>query len=1069
MRKTNHIQSAMRYHVLVFTVVAALVAFGIFSLPKMNKDEFPAFTLRLGVIAAVYPGATAEEVQQQVTKPIEQYLFSFNEVDKRRTYSRSRDGICYIYTMIRREVDEPNEVWNKIRGGMSLYKQTSLPSGLVAVAIIDDFANTSSVLLSVSSNERSPRELEQIIDPLMNKLRTIPEMGSLKIIGKQNEEIAVTLDVQRITRYSIDQTTLFAELAAQGFRTATGEISNDMGNALVHIDVPYKNEYDIGEQIVFPDPATGQNIRLRDIATIERRYKNGDKYVKVYSDSITSEGLIISAEMSPDNNIVAFGGKVNKILKEFEDTLPPDVVITRVTDQPAVVNRSVISFLSDLLESIFIVILVMLLLFPLRTALVSSTGLPVCIAATFGIMYLFGIDLNTVTLAALIVVLGMVVDDSVIVIDGYSDLLEKGHSRWYAASQSTTQLFVPMTIATCSISGMFFPMLETMHGEMGDFVRLFPWAIFIALTCSIFYAIYVIPYMATRMIKRQKRERMLLLEKLQSAFFAKLQGGYTRLLNFCFRHPWGTIGFSVFMVGLGVMFFLLGNIQFMPKAERELFAVEIHLAEGSSLHETELVADSLARVLKADERVKDVASFVGMSSPRFHATYAPQMSANNYAQFIVTTVSSKATTELIEHYQPLYENAFPNAYCRFKQLDYQIVTNPVEIYIQGDDYSQLEIVADSLKSFMSTVPEMTWIHSDYEETMQTIHIRLKEDEASRLGITQASLSLYLNGALKGRNMTSIWEEGYKTPVTLYTLGTDNMTYEDICDMLVPSPLPDTWVPLRQIADIIPDYRHAQLTTRNGIPTITVSADMRGNAPQPVAMKEINKYVQSLDIPDGVNVSYGGLTENNARLMPDIVLSVCMALLVMLVLLVFHFKKISISMLSLTVSLLCIFGAFFGLWIFRLSISITAVLGLISLIGIIVRNAIIMYDYAEELVNVEHMTARDAAYHAGLRRMRPIFLTSATTALGVVPMITAATSLWMPMGVVICFGTIFTMPLVVVNLPVVYWKTYERNTRRINRSKKVENAMATLVEHGEQQIEKVNSRRDRRMEERRNKK
>ena len=1066
MSKSNHILEAMRNHSLVFAIVGALVAFGIFALPKMNKDEFPQFTMRIGVVAAVYPGATAEEVREQVTKPIEQYLFTFNEVNKNRTYSRSRDGICYIYTILNPTVTNGPEVWQKIRGGMSLYKQTSLPSGLMAVAVIDDFGNTSSMLLSVASNERSPRELERFTDQLLNRLRVIPEMGAIRVIGKQKEEIAVTLDVQRITKYSINQNMILAELAAQGFRTATGEIANDMGAALVHIDVPYSSEYDIGEQIVFPDPATGQNIRLRDIAVIERRYRNAGKYVEIYDGGDTpTEGLVVSLEMTPGHNIVAFGNKVDKVLDEYRATLPPDVEICKITDQPTVVNKSVLSFLKDLLESVLIVVLVMLMLFPMRTALVSSTGLPVCIAATLGIMYVFGIDLNTVTLAALIVVLGMVVDDSVIVIDGYTELLEKGQSRWYAASESTRQLFVPMAIATCSISGMFFPMLKTMHGEMGDFVKLFPWAVFIALTCSIFYAVYVIPFMATLLIKRQKRERLLLLERVQAWFFNKLQNGYTRLLDVCFRHPWVTIGISLVMVGAGVGFFLLNNIQFMPKAERELFAVEIHLTEGSSIGETALVADSLAKVLTADKRVKEITSFLGMSSPRFHATYAPQMPGSNYAQFIVSIVSDKATTDLIKEYQPLYENAFPNAYCRFKQLDYQIVNNPVEVFVQGDDMALLEPIADSLKHFMSGIPELTWVHTDCEETLQTVRIRLKDDEASRLGITQATLSLYLNGALKGRPLTGIWENGYKTPVMLYTLGTEDMSYEDICDMLIPSPLPDTWIPLRQVADVLPDFRPSQLTTRNGIPTITVSADMRGNSPQPVAVKQIEKYVATLDIPEGVNVLYGGLTDNNKRLMPDIVMTVLMALLVLLALLVYHFKKISISMLSLSSSLLCVFGAFFGLWLFALPVSITAVLGIISLIGIIVRNAIIMFDYAEELVHKEHHTAREAAYLAGVRRMRPIFLTSATTALGVVPMIIAATSLWMPMGVVICFGTIFTMPLVITMLPITYWKVFERDTRRNSRLNALENAVKEHVETREQQIELFNKEIDKRIEER----
>ena len=1025
----------MRNSRIIYAVVAALVVFGIFALDKMNKDEFPQVTIRQGLIVAVYPGATAQEVEEQVAKPIEQYLFSFKEINKRKTYSLSKDGMCYVLAALSPKVMNSNEAWGKIRGGISMLKQMQLPTGLLAVVVIDDFGNTSSILLALESNERTPRELEDYANMVSDRLREIKEMGSIRLIGQQHEEIAVTLDVERISKYSIDQNLIMARLATQGFRTLTGEVENEMGAALIHVDVPYQTEYELGEQIILSDPVSGQTIRLKDIATIEHRYKKPTQFVQRFGDNGVGDCLLLNIEMQPGNNIVAFGKKVDEVLDHMEATLPPDVRMHKITDQPRVVDESVRSFLKDLVISVLIVIAVMLILFPMRTALVSSTGLPVCIAITLGIMYLAGIELNTVTLAALIVVLGMVVDDSVIVIDGYSELLSKGHSRWYSAAVSTRDLFVPMVLATTSISGMFFPMLGLMTGNLADFIKLFPWAIFIALTCSILYAIWIIPYMASSFIRRKPAgSKPTVIERAQDKFFTALQNGYQKLLDLCFRHPWWTICISLGSVVLGGLLFTRIDIQLMPKANRDSFAVEIHLTEGSSLSQTQAVVDSLGNVLNADPRVKSVTAFVGMSSPRFHATYAPQIGGENYAQFIVNTVSSEATAALVEQYQPLYENAFPNAFCRFKRLDYQSVPNPIEINVQGSDFGQLEVVADSLKAFMSQFPELAWIHSDYDETEQTIRLRLKDDEASRLGVSQASLSIYLNGVLRGRQMTALWTDGYKVPVTLYSTGSDTLTYSDIANITVPTIFPGVWVPLRQVADVEPDFHHAQIKRRNSIRTITVGCDTRGRTAAISATKPIMRYVRDLEkrLPDGVRITYGGALEDSLETMPGLIMSVLAALLVLLVLLVYHFKKLNISFLALSSSLLCIFGSAFGLWIFGLDLSVTAILGIISLIGIIVRNAIIMYEYSEHLVHTEHITAREAAYLAGQRRMRPIFLTTATTALGVVPMILAATDLWMPMGVVICFGAILTMPMVVTLLPVAYWKLFEKSTRRYEK-------------------------------------
>ena len=278
----------MRNYRIIYAVVAVLVVFGIYALGQMNKDEFPQVTIRQGLIVAVYPGATAQEVEEQVAKPIEQYLFSFKEIDKRKTYSLNKDGMCFIFAALSPKVMNSNEAWSKIRGGIGLLKQMQLPSGLLAVAVIDDFGNTSSILLALESNERTPRELEDYANMVADRLREIGEMGSIKLLGQQHEEIAVTLDVERVSKYAIDQNLILARLATQGFRTMTGEIANEMGAALIHVDVPYKTEYDLGEQIIFSDPVRDLAIRLKDIATIERRYQDESKYNTKMSRNISS-------------------------------------------------------------------------------------------------------------------------------------------------------------------------------------------------------------------------------------------------------------------------------------------------------------------------------------------------------------------------------------------------------------------------------------------------------------------------------------------------------------------------------------------------------------------------------------------------------------------------------------------------------------------------------------------------------------------------------------------------------------------------------------------------------------
>ena len=1010
----------MKHHGLVMALFLGLMAFGIWSLPQMNKDEFPQFTIRQGLVVALYPGASADEVEQQVTMPLEDYINSFEAVDKELTFSISEDGIAYVYVMLRMTVRDNEAAWNKIRAGLPVLQKTQMPAGVLQTVVIDDFGNTSSLLIAVESDQRSPRELEQYAKQVCSRLRTIPEMGKLRIMGQQTEEIAITIDAEQLSRYGINPSVLQAQLALQGLRTVSGQSDE---NGALQVVIPYQSEYEMQQQIIWSDPLTGATVRLKDIATIERRYQKPKQYVEFDGKPC----LILNMEMVPGHNIVAFGKEVDRQLEQASALLPPDIRFHRITDQPKVVNDSVLSFLRDILISILVVIAVMLLLFPLRTALVAATGLPVCTAICVGLMYLTGIELNTVTLAALIFVLGMIVDDSVIVIDGYTNQLEKRHSRWYCAVTSTSMLFVPMSLATMAISGMFFPMTRIITGPLGEFVQLFPWAVLFALVASIFYATWVTPYMAFRYIRQRRADEMNLVERIQSKFFVWLQRTYKRALQYCFDHTWivwSLLG-GVTLIGLVLLFHL--NLQLLPKAEREFFAVEIHLRDGASLDETALVADSLASVLRADRRVTCVTAFVGQASPRFHATYTPQTPATNYAQLIVNTTSGYATSQILKAYNGKYENYFPNAYARFKQLDYQAVKNPLEVRVKGENRDEMALIADSILRFMVAQPELQWVHCDYDNVTASTRIVLKDEEATRLGITQTMLSLYLREATQGATLTTIYEGSYGVPVVLYTAGVDKLNADELGAIQIPTAVPGVWVPLRQVADIEPDWHHTRLERRNAVRTLTVGADLRGTTSQVDAERKVKHWIDTnlTDLPEGITIDYGGLTEINNLMIPQILWSVVAALAVMLVLLLYHFGKIGLALLTLSSAILCLFGSMAGLWIFGLDISITAVLGIVSLIGIIVRNAIMMYEYAEDARRYKLLSYREAAFQSGLRRMRPVFLTSATTALGVLPMIIAATSLWMPMGVVICFGTLFTLPLTVTILPVVYWKIHGR--------------------------------------------
>lgn len=998
-----------------------LIGLGIVGLVTMNKDEFPTFEIKQGLIAAVYPGADVHQVEEELGKPLEQMLFSMSEVSRSQTKVVNKDGMCYIYTDLTVPSSQKTETWSKIKLKIDAFKQT-LPPGVLAIVVLDDFSNLTSVLISIEAPDKGYAEMNELARNLSDRLREIPELANASIIGEQSEEFAVIADMDRLSQYGISPSALMLDYQSANLQALGGTFSTDYVSSPVHIAKNVTSEKELAERIIRTSKE-GQSLRLGDVAKIERRYKEPSSLISFNGRS----AVILSIEMSPENNIVAFGKDVDRVIGEFLREAPESVSITRITDQPKVVGDSVWSFIRDLIISMLVVILVMMLLFPIKSALIASSGVPVCTAIALALMFLTGIYLNTVSLAALIVVLGMIVDDSIITMDGYMDKLGRGMSRLDAAQASAQELFKPMFMATFAISAMFFPILKLIHGYLGDFVSTFPWVITFALMSSLAYAILVVPSLETRFITSPTSESKGIINKFQNILFRGMQTAYDFVQDKCFKHAGLTILSGVAAIALGLLMFSRMNLQLMPMANRPLFAIEVYLDPDSSIEQTQAVTDSLSRILRRDGRIVSVTEFIGTGTPRFHATYSPILPGPNVAQLIVNTKSNKDTRECLKEYESFYEHYFPNALIRFKQMDYQGVSIPVEVRVFGDDYEQIRAVSDSIKSYMSTLEMIKWVHSDGDNLIPTINLELKGDEATRLGVNRALMNLSLTSALNGVPISSIREGDVTIPVNLYSQDFQkDATYDNIGNTLVATAIPGQMVPLRQVADVSPDWEPEVLTRINGKQAIVVGADMKYGYSQPTATKAIKEYLSRTTMPEGVSVEFGGLNSINSSIGPEIIISFFAAVFVLFMFLLFHFKKISLAVLTIVLSSLCLFGAFFGLWIFGLDFSMTAVLGLISLVGIIVRNGIIMFEYAEELRFEKGYSVKDAAQEAGKRRMRPIFLTSCTTALGVLPMIISGDLLWMPMGVVICFGTMLSVFLITLIMPVSYWQIFRKS-------------------------------------------
>ena len=1028
----NWLKWPIDHYSISLLIVAILFVLGIYGMYVMPKDEFPHATIRQGVVVAVYPGATSEEVEQQVTRPLERFLFTYEEVNRNKTTTTSQNGMCLVMVKLNDNVNNKDEVWSKIKHGLNTFK-SSLPAGVLAVVANDDFGNTSALLIAIESGQRSYRELKDYSDRLSDRLRRIPSVANVKLFGEQKEQISLYVDRQRLQAYGIGQQMLFSRLQAQGITTMSGDIHDDDQQVPIHVEVTERSEDEIANQIIFSDPVTGKVARVRDVARVIREYDTP-------SSRIEQDGhpcVLLSMEMVAGNNVVQYGEEIERVLSSFAaDELPDDVTITRIADKPKVVAMSVSSFLRDLLVSMLIIILVMMVLFPIRSAIVASATIPLSTFVSVAIMYMMGIELNIVTLAALIVVLGMIVDNSIVVIDGYLEYLGKGYQPKDAALESARQYFMPMMLATLCICAIFYPFLITMKGMFLDALQDFPITITINLMVSLFLAVTVIPFLEIKIIKPGK------VKTDGNAITKWVQRTYDRVLDATFRHPWMTITGGIALIVLSTVIVPTLKIRLFPYADRDQFAVEIYLPDGKGLAETTVVADSVRHVLAKDEHVTGITSFIGCSSPRFMDAYAPQMAADNYAQFIVNTQSDQATLDMLGKYQPMLSEAFPDAYVKFKRLDYLEVTE-LEYRFYGEDMDSLHVVAESLMERMRQMPEIEWVHTDYLHPYPIVNVELDPVKASQLGITRTTAALALSATASDLRVGQIWEGNYELPIVVKD--DKDMTYSSIEDLGIATPMSmlssgvnstNSTVPLRQIAQVKPVWSESRIIHRGGERCITVTGQFaQGVYTAPVENRIADIMQHEIRLPQGVRCEVGGELEYGDEALPQIFGGITIAMIIVFFFLLFNFKKYGITLVCMAALGLMIPGALIGLGLMNRALGLTSIFGLITLMGMIMRNEILIFEHAIDLIKqyvAEHgdwtvdrqgynEAVRQAAYDAGKRRMVPIFLTTATTAVGVVPMIIAQSSFWMPVGVTIFAGGIGSLILVVTMLPVIYWK------------------------------------------------
>ncbi|WP_316839066.1 efflux RND transporter permease subunit [Pedobacter gandavensis] len=1011
-RKINFIEAAMKNKQVTFLTLGLLLLIGLNALLNMPRSENPKIDMPVAMVYAFYPGADELQMEKQVTKKIEQYLFSFEEIDKKKTTSQTRDGQVFITVQMHTKVKDRKKFWNTLQHGLNANMRQVLPQGVIGPVVNSNFGDVTAQIITVSSDQRSYAEIENYLDQIEDGLKVIPEISKINRSGAQRQQIYVTVDDKKMQQYGFDVSRIIQTLQAQNVTAYSGEMTPAEQTIPVFTNSQYKTEADIANQIIHTNPK-GDVLRLKDVASINRRYEEPSSFIR-YG---TGKTMILSIEMQPGNNIVHFGEKVQERLKTIQQTFPTDIKINTLVNQPQVVDESIVHFMKEFGLSILAVIIVVMILLPFRVAAVASIAAPISILVTFGIINLIGIELHQVTLAALIIVLGMVVDNAIVVVDNYIEKIDEGITPWTAAWQAAKQLSIPIFTATLAIIFAFAPLAFFLSGISGDFIAALPVTVAVALIVSMLVALLVTPYTCYVFIKKGLKHKISD-RPLKKSFLDHLQTSFNKGIEWAFRWPKTTLTAAIVAVAFAILLGGQVSQEFFPLSESKQFNAEIWMPNGTSLAETEKVVKRVEEELKKDERVVTIASFIGTSSPRFNITYAPEPPRRNYAQVFITTESAAATNELVKKYLPIMENFIPDGKVRLRQLSMQ-EGSPIGIRIIGEDIADQKRVAEQVKTVLEQTNGTNWVRSDYEDDYFGVSLKIKEDIALRNGVPNQAITQTLGAGLKGFAVSQIWEGDKPVDIFLRLDAANRANLNDLGNLHI-SNIYGAKIPLKEVAELTPSWHTGVIAHRNGLRMLTVLSEAQMGIRASDILKTAKPLIEKIQLPEGIRIEYGGDEESSQENAPGMATALGTSLVLIAMTLLFQFKSFKKTLIILATFPLSLLGAMMGLILTGNPMGFTAFMGIISLIGIVVRNGIILVDYADELVNDHGYTVQAAALATAKRRMRPIFLTSAAAAVGVVPMIIGKSPLWAPLGSVLASGLIVSMILTLFVIPVLYY-------------------------------------------------
>lgn len=995
------IYAAIKHRKITLFTVMLLMVFGLYNYYMLPRQEYPDINPPVALITTVYPGASPVDVEKLVTSKVEDELTEISGYDYSNSISKNSLSIVVLRLDKNADIDK---AWDELRQKMDDL-QDELPQGCGTININTDVVDTAGMLISISGEKYSYEELAAYAEELRDALSDVDGVARFNIVGKQEKEVKVTVDPYKLNYYGLSMGDLENLLISQNIEIPSGQIND--GSIKINVSTPgtYQSVSEIENSIIAVSKENASTARLKDIASVTMDLEESNYKIKHNGRN----AVLLAGYFKENKNVVLVGKDVQKIIDAFEKRLPQDIEFDRVLFEPADIESSINSFIINLLEGIIFVVVIVFLSMGFRNALIVSMAIPLSMISTFTIMRFADIKLHQVSVASLIIALGMLVDNAIVVSDAIQVRLDRGQDKMEACVSGVKEVAIPVLTSTLTTVGAFIPLLM-LPSVSGEYVKSIPQIVIISLSASYLVSILVTPTMAYIFFKPGAADKPT--HRLKHFFDNLLKLGMRK------KKTVVALAFAAFLTAVLAATTL--GLQFFPKADKNILYVDVRTEHDSDIEKTERLMIEVEKLLKEEKEVTSLTAAIGDGLPKFYNAMPLYTRSQDFGQFMVRVDLKKGgrfrnNSELTSFLQKKLDSSLSGGTATVKELEQgDPVGAPITVRIAGKDIERLGEAADEIRNILGTIPGTINIDDDFEDRIYEFKVDIDSDKAAIYGISKYDIQREINLVLQGKAVSVFRKSGKEYDILLKG---NIESKEDLENFRIKSSLTGNKVLLKELAEVKLASELPSIKKYDRDLCVSVYSDVQPGFSAANIEKQLKAELKKLKLED-LEITYGGEMSKINQYFGDLGSSSIFAALVIFAILLVQFESFLQPLIIMLTIPLSVIGSVAGLLIFRQPLSFTGLLGVVSLLGIVVNNAIVLIDYIND-ERRQGKTIEVACMDAVNMRFRPIMLTTTTTVIGLIPLIFSGSQLFTPLSVALMFGLMFSTLLTLVVIPVVY--------------------------------------------------